>query len=96
MIGELKGLPEDTLSASEAINEVSLEKGMGSCVNAHTKQAMLVEYTKFTLGPHADTLSLLMRSKMTQQLARLVPRLKSELEFIVGQEFPECTGNIGF
>lgn len=51
---------------------------------------MLVEYTKFTLGPHGDTLSLLMRSKMTQQLARLVPRLKSELEYIVGQEFPEC------
>ncbi|KAI0124293.1 cytochrome P450 [Xylariales sp. AK1849] len=73
LIGELKGLPEDILSATKAIDE-----------------AMLVDYTKFSLGPHGNTLSLLTRSKMTQHLGRLVPRLKSEFEFLVGQEFPEC------
>ncbi|KAH8664171.1 cytochrome P450 [Xylariales sp. PMI_506] len=73
LIGELKGLPEDVLSSTEAI-----------------KEAMLVEYTKFTLGPHSDILTLLMKSKLSGQLGRLVPRLKSELEYIVGQEFAEC------
>lgn len=74
LIGELKGLPEDVLSASEAINE-----------------AMLVEYTKFTFGNHADVMHLLLRSKLSQHLGRLVPRLKSELEFIERTEFKECT-----
>lgn len=73
LIGELKGLPEDVLSASEAINE-----------------AMLVDYTKFTFGNHADTMHLLLRSKLSQQLGRLVPRLKSELEFIERTEFKDC------
>lgn len=74
LIGELKGLPEDTLSAVEAVNE-----------------AMLTEYTHFHLGRHNDTLSLLVRSKLTQRLTRLIPQLKSELEFITAEEFPDCT-----
>ncbi|KAF3001030.1 hypothetical protein E8E14_005804 [Neopestalotiopsis sp. 37M] len=73
LISELKGLPEDVLSTSEAINE-----------------AMLVEYTKFTFGNHADTMHILLKSKLTQHLGRFVPRLKSELEFIERTEFQEC------
>ncbi|KAK9414413.1 hypothetical protein SUNI508_11255 [Seiridium unicorne] len=73
LISELKGLPEDVLSTSEAINE-----------------AMLVEYTKFTFGNHADTMHLLLKSKLSQQIGRLVPRLKAELEYIERTEFRQC------
>ncbi|KAI2608659.1 ent-kaurene oxidase [Hypoxylon fragiforme] len=73
MVGELKGLPEDTLSARTAVSE-----------------AMLSEYTKLCAGHHADTLSLLLKCKMTSQLARMTPQLKEELEHIMGTEFPEC------
>ncbi|KAL7625324.1 hypothetical protein AAE478_004540 [Parahypoxylon ruwenzoriense] len=73
LIGELKGLPEDTLSARTAVRE-----------------AMLSEYTKLCAGPHSDTLSLLLKCKMTRQLARMTPQLKEELEHIFATEFPEC------
>ncbi|XDG02270.1 hypothetical protein ABKA04_001885 [Annulohypoxylon sp. FPYF3050] len=73
MVGELKGLPEDTLSARTAVRE-----------------AMLSEYTKLCAGQHTDTLSLLLKCKMTGQLARMTPQLKEELEYIIGTEFPEC------
>lgn len=35
-------------------------------------------------------LILLLRTKLTQNLARLVPQLKDELEHLVDAEFPEC------
>ncbi|KAI1462407.1 ent-kaurene oxidase [Annulohypoxylon moriforme] len=73
MVGELKGLPEDTLSARTAVRE-----------------AMLSEYTKLCAGQHTDTLSLLLKCKMTGQLARMTPQLKEELEHIIATEFPEC------
>ncbi|KAI2470821.1 ent-kaurene oxidase [Annulohypoxylon bovei var. microspora] len=73
MVGELKGLPEDTLSARTAVQE-----------------AMLSEYTKLCAGQHTDTLSLLLKCKMTGQLARMTPQLKEELEYIIATEFPEC------
>ncbi|KAI5867197.1 ent-kaurene oxidase [Durotheca rogersii] len=73
LIGELKGLPEDTLSARIAVRE-----------------AMLSEYTELCAGDHADTLSLLLKCKMTGQLARMVPQLKDELEHILATEFPDC------
>ncbi|KAI1205902.1 ent-kaurene oxidase [Annulohypoxylon truncatum] len=73
LVGELKGLPEDTLSARTAVRE-----------------AMLSEYTKLCAGQHSDTLSLLLKCKMTGQLARMTPQLKEELEYIIGTEFPEC------
>ncbi|KAI0881093.1 ent-kaurene oxidase [Annulohypoxylon maeteangense] len=73
LVGELKGLPEDTLSARTAV-----------------KEAMLSEYTKLCAGQHADTLSLLLKCKMTGQLARMTPQLKEELEYIIATEFPEC------
>ncbi|KAI1470017.1 ent-kaurene oxidase [Daldinia caldariorum] len=73
LVGELKGLPEDTLSARTAVEE-----------------AMLSEYTNLCAGSHADTLSLLLKCKMTGQLARMAPQLKEELEHIVATEFPEC------
>ncbi|WYZ46533.1 hypothetical protein EsH8_IX_000758 [Colletotrichum jinshuiense] len=72
-IGELRSLPEDILSATEAVDE-----------------AMLSKYTNFTLGNHADLLSTLVRCKLSQNLARLVPQLKSELEYVVATEFPDC------
>ncbi|ORY71919.1 cytochrome P450 [Pseudomassariella vexata] len=90
LIGELKGLPEDTLSASAAVDEVRESNRDDEICDTDVSQAMLSDYTKFCLGPHGDTLTFLIRSKLTQQLSRLVPRLKSELEFIIVQEFPEC------
>ncbi|KAI2781765.1 ent-kaurene oxidase [Daldinia loculata] len=73
LVGELKGLPEDTLSARTAV-----------------KEAMLSEYTNLCAGLHSDTLSLLLKCKMTGQLARMTPQLKEELEYIIATEFPEC------
>ncbi|OAA56972.1 cytochrome p450 monooxygenase [Niveomyces insectorum RCEF 264] len=73
LIGELKGLPEEILSATEAVNE-----------------AMLSKYTKFSLGHNADMLSSVVRTKLTQNLARLVPQLRKEIEYVVATEFPEC------
>lgn len=73
LVGELKGLPEDTLSARTAVRE-----------------AMLSEYTKLCAGAHTDTLSLLLKCKMTGQLARMTPQLKEELEHILATEFPDC------
>lgn len=75
LIGELRSLPEEVLSATEAVDE-----------------AMLSRYTNFTLGNHADLLSTLVRCKLSQNLARLVPQLKSELEYVVATEFPNCKG----
>ncbi|KAK8041268.1 hypothetical protein PG994_014275 [Apiospora phragmitis] len=73
LISELKGLPEDHLSAQEAI-----------------KEAMLLDYTNFGPGDHTNTFLFLMKTKLSQKLTRFIPRQKSELDFIVGQEFPEC------
>ncbi|KAI0135259.1 ent-kaurene oxidase [Daldinia grandis] len=73
LVSELKGLPEDTLSARTAV-----------------KEAMLSEYTNLCAGSHSDTLSLLLKCKMTGQLARMTPQLKEELEHIIATEFPEC------
>lgn len=35
-------------------------------------------------------LSLLVRTRLTQNLAELIPQLKSELEHYIGTEFPAC------
>ncbi|KAH6669138.1 ent-kaurene oxidase [Plectosphaerella plurivora] len=53
-------------------------------------EAMLSKYTKFCLGHNAEMLSALVRCRLSQNLARLVPQLKGELESIVATEFPEC------
>jgi ent-kaurene oxidase len=53
---------------------------------------MLSKYTKFCLGHNAEMLSALVRCRLSQNLARLVPQLKVELESIVATEFPECQG----
>ncbi|KAI1342040.1 cytochrome P450 [Xylariaceae sp. FL0016] len=73
LVGELKGLPEETLSAKTAVSE-----------------AMLSEYTQLSAGGHSDTLTLLLKTKTTQNLARMAPKLKHELEYILGTEFPSC------
>ncbi|KAI1639694.1 cytochrome P450 [Biscogniauxia mediterranea] len=73
LVGELKGLPEDTLSAKKAISE-----------------AMLSEYTNLSAGAHSDTLSLVLKTKTTAHVGRMVPTMKKELEHILATEFPEC------
>ncbi|KAK7420012.1 hypothetical protein QQX98_003018 [Neonectria punicea] len=73
LLGELKGLPEDVLSATEAVAD-----------------ALQSKYTKFTPGHNGDLLALLVRTKLTQNLTRVIPRMKNELEFILGTEFPTC------
>ena len=76
-IPELRGLPEEILSATEAVNE-----------------AMLSQYTKFSLGHNGHTLSGVVRTKLTQNLARLVPQLHKEIEYVVATEFPKCNGEL--
>ncbi len=50
------------------------------------------KYTKFCAGHNAELLNLLIRTKMTQNLARLVPKFRGEIEYLVATEFPECKG----
>ncbi|KAI1332107.1 cytochrome P450 [Xylariaceae sp. FL0255] len=71
LVGQLKGLPEDVLSAKTAVQE-----------------AMLSEYTHLSADDHADTLTLLIKTKATRNLARMVPDLKDELEYVLSSEFP--------
>ncbi|WXC42372.1 hypothetical protein SNK03_002147 [Fusarium graminearum] len=73
LVGELKGLPEDVLSATEAVSD-----------------ALQSKYTKFSPGHNGETLALLIRTKLTQNLTRVVPRLREELEYILATEFPAC------
>lgn len=47
-------------------------------------------YTKFCPDKHQDLLSTLVRTRLTQNLARLIPQLKEEVEYITATEFPEC------
>lgn len=51
---------------------------------------MLSKYTGFCPGHNGPLLSTLIRTKLSQNLARLVPNLKGELQHIVATEIPEC------
>ncbi|KAF5006595.1 hypothetical protein FDECE_7031 [Fusarium decemcellulare] len=73
LVGELKVLPEDVLSATEAVSD-----------------ALQSKYTKFSPGHNGDMLALLVRTKLTQHLTRVLPRLKQEFEHILATEFPAC------
>lgn len=73
LVGELKSLPENVLSATEAVSE-----------------ALMSRYTKFCPERHQDLLATLVRTRLTQNLARLIPQLKEEVEYITATEFPEC------
>ncbi|KAF4512681.1 hypothetical protein G6O67_000030 [Ophiocordyceps sinensis] len=72
-VGELKTLPEDVLSAKEAIAD-----------------ALQSKYTKFSPGHNDELLTLLLRTRLTQNLVTLAPQLKEELEHIIATEFPAC------
>lgn len=48
------------------------------------------KYTKFCPERHQDLLATLVRTRLTQNLARLIPQLKHEVEYITATEFPEC------
>lgn len=48
------------------------------------------QYTKFCPERHQDLLATLVRTRLTQNLARLIPQLKEEVEYITATEFPEC------
>lgn len=73
LLGELKVLPEDVLSATEAVSD-----------------ALQTKYTKFSPGHNGELLTLLVRTKLTQHLTRLIPQLREELQYIVATEFPPC------
>ncbi|KIL90538.1 hypothetical protein FAVG1_06271 [Fusarium avenaceum] len=73
LVGELKALPEDILSATEAVAD-----------------ALQSKYTKFSPGHNGELLALLVRTKLTQNLTRVLPLLKIELEHILATEFPAC------
>ncbi|KFA78103.1 hypothetical protein S40288_05679 [Stachybotrys chartarum IBT 40288] len=72
-IAELKSLPEDVLSATEAVSD-----------------ALQSKYTKFTPGHNGDLMNLVLRTRLTQNLANLSPQLRDELEYIIDTEFPSC------
>ncbi|KAH7309460.1 cytochrome P450 [Stachybotrys elegans] len=72
-IGEMKSLPEDVLSATEAVAD-----------------ALQSKYTKFSAGHNGELLTLMLRGRLTQNLARLQPQLKEELDYITTTEFPAC------
>lgn len=48
------------------------------------------KYTKFCPERHHELLATLVRTRLTQNLARLIPQLKEEVEYITATEFPEC------
>ena len=48
----------------------------------------MTTYTDFSPGPHGELFFALIRTKLSQNLARLVPRLKGELEHVVTTEYP--------
>ncbi|KAL1876879.1 hypothetical protein VTK73DRAFT_9032 [Phialemonium thermophilum] len=73
LLGELKGLPEDVLSATEAVRE-----------------AMLSKYTGFCPGNNGELLTTLIRTKLSSNFARLVPKLKDELDYILATELGDC------
>lgn len=54
------------------------------------QQALQTKYTKFTPGHNGDMLALLVRTKLTQNLTRVMPQLKQELEYILATEFAAC------
>lgn len=54
------------------------------------EEALQTDYTKFSPGHNGELLILLLRTKLTQNLARLVPQLREELEYIIDAEFPAC------
>lgn len=51
---------------------------------------MMSKYTGFCPGNNAELMSTLIRTKLSQNLARLVPQLKGELAHLVATEFPSC------
>ncbi|KAF7554485.1 hypothetical protein G7046_g6810 [Stylonectria norvegica] len=73
IVGELKALPEDVLSATEAVSD-----------------ALQTKYTKFSPGHNGELFALLVRTKLTQNFARLMPQLRHELEYVLAAEFPAC------
>ncbi|KJZ75692.1 hypothetical protein HIM_04849 [Hirsutella minnesotensis 3608] len=52
--------------------------------------ALQSKYTKFSPGHNAELLTLLLRTRLTQNLVKLAPQLKEELEYIIDTEFPSC------
>ena len=52
------------------------------------EKAMLSKYTGFCPGHNGELLSTIIRTKLSQNLARMVPKLKGELEHVVATEFP--------
>jgi cytochrome P450 len=91
-LGELKSLPEDTLSATQAVQEVgaSSSSDMIDVLLTSDKQAMLSKYTGFCPGHNGELLSNLLRTKLSQNLSRLAPQLKGELEHLIATELPDC------
>jgi hypothetical protein len=89
-IAELKGLPEDILSSTEAVADVCYPLHNSICQPLIKDQALQTKYTKFSPGHNGDMLSLLVRTRLTQNLVELVPQLKGELESYIATEFPPC------
>lgn len=55
---------------------------------------MLSEYTQLSADAHSDILTLLLRTKATHNLQRMLSALKEEFQFILATEFPDCEGKM--
>jgi hypothetical protein len=53
---------------------------------------MLSEYTHLSADAHSEVLTHLLKTKASQNLPRMLPTLKEELQFIMSTEFPSCEG----
>ena len=53
-------------------------------------EALQSRYTKFCPGPHGETMNRLVRTRLSVNLARLCPQMRTELRHIVATEFPPC------
>ncbi|UNI24434.1 hypothetical protein JDV02_010178 [Purpureocillium takamizusanense] len=52
--------------------------------------ALQSKWTKFWPGRHVELLTFVVRTRLTQNLVKLAPILKQELDFIISTDFPAC------
>ncbi|KAL8364615.1 hypothetical protein RB595_003755 [Gaeumannomyces hyphopodioides] len=77
-------IPPNILAEIKGLPEETLSS------TAAVAEAMMGEYTHFHLGKNTNLMSALIRTKLTQNVARMVPRMKEDIDNLVATEFPKC------
>lgn len=57
---------------------------------AAVAEALQTKYTKFSPGHNQELFALVIRTKLTQNLMRLMPQLRDEFKYFLATEFPTC------